>query len=267
MTGAGLRGALRIALFVTATAAVAATDTGYSLWAGVAGRYVHQGLVDYDSLALDPTPLRAMISWIAVPLPPASSDGDRIAFHLNAYNACTVDLILRFMKERDGRLRSIREIDGAWSRYRWNVEGKKRTLDEIEHEILRKGFREPRVHFALVCASRSCPALRTTPYRGEWLDAQLDSAAREFVLDPTRNDFTPEDGRIRISRIFDWYGKDFAAVYRDSVLERLYGRQKGAALACATRYLPPETAAALRARPVRIEYLPYDWSLNASPRR
>jgi len=263
MKGSTLRRVTRIILLIAATAAVAAADTGYTLWAGVVGRYVKQGLLEYDSLALDPAPLRATISWIAIALPPASTDQDRIAFHINAYNACTVDLILRFEDSKDGRLRSIREIGGAWSRYRWDVEGSKRTLDEIEHDILRRGFKEPRIHFALVCASRSCPALRSTPYRGEWLDAQLDSAASEFVLDPTRNEFTPRDGRIRISRIFDWYGKDFVGVYRDSVLERLYGRENGAVLACATRYLPPETAAALRARPVKIEYLPYDWSLNA----
>jgi hypothetical protein len=97
------------------------------------------------------------------------------------------------------------------------------------------------------------------------LDRQLDESSRDFVNDPTRNDFTPRDGRIRISKIFDWYGGDFVGVHRDSALERIYGEKQGAVLAFASRYLPAETVASLRAKKVRIDYLPYDWGLNAAP--
>jgi hypothetical protein len=106
------------------------------------------------------------------------------------------------------------------------VGGRTLTLDEVEHEIVRTRFREPRIHFALVCASRSCPALRPTAYTGAFLDAQLDSAAREFVLDPARNRFTPENGRIRVSKIFDWYAKDFGGVPGSGAWTRLYGPER-----------------------------------------
>jgi len=159
------------------------------------------------------------------------------------------------------------DIPAPWSRPKWTVAGRTVTLDQIEHQFLRRDFREPRIHFALVCASRSCPALRIYPYRAEFLDAQLDSAAREFVLDRSRNDFTPRGGAIRISKIFDWYGKDFVGVYSDSTFARLYGREMGAVLAYVSRFLPAETVAALRAKRSRVTYLPYDWSLNIAPAR
>ncbi|HSQ61150.1 MAG TPA: DUF547 domain-containing protein [Acidobacteriota bacterium] len=189
----------------------------------------------------------------------------RIAFYINVYNIATLDLVTRERAQRGGKLGSIREIPAAWSRPRWKVAGVERTLDEIEHDILRKEFREPRIHMALVCASISCPALRPEPYVGAQLEQQLDAASRAFVNDRTRNDFTPRDGRIRISKIFDWYGGDFVGVYRDSTLERMYGEKEGAVLAFASRYLPAKTAASLRAKKVKIDYLPYDWGLNAAP--
>lgn len=195
------------------------------------------------------------------------SKSDRIAFWVNAYNLLTLDLIVAEWRVRGGRLHSIKDIAAAWSRPRWTVGGRSLTLDKIEHDVLRKEFREPRVHFALVCASKSCPALQRLPFLGVTLDAQLDSAAREFVLDPSRNDFTPRDGAIRVSKIFDWYGKDFVGVYSDSTFERLYGRETGAVLAYVTRFLPAETVAALRAKRARVTYLPYDWALNIAPPR
>jgi hypothetical protein len=172
--------------------------------------------------------------------------------------------VSRERRNRKGRLRSIREIPAAWTRPKWKIAGVDRTLDEIEHGILRKEFREPRIHMALVCASVSCPALLAGAYRPDSLEVQLERASADFVNDPARNEFNPRDGRIRISKIFDWYGGDFVGVYRDSTLEQLYGEKDGAVLAFAARYLPADVASAWRSRTVTIDYLPYDWSLNAA---
>jgi Protein of unknown function, DUF547 len=247
---------------------------GYYIWAELLKRHVHEGLVDYEGMETDRILLNGYlerITRLSYEVDPhwiyGKAGKDRIAFYLNFYNAATADLILRERRKRGRNLGSIKDIPGAWTDYKWTVAGKALTLDEIEHEILRKYFREPRVHFALVCASRSCPALQPHVYLGRWLDAQLDSAGREFVLDPTRNRFTPHSGRIQVSRIFDWYGDDFVGVYSDSTLERLYGTKWGAVLAYAERFLTPSTAAALRAKRVMIGFLPYDWSLNAVPKR
>ena len=231
-------------------------------------RFVRPGGVDYPGLAREHVLLDVVTRAFSANGPGMVgrlSERARIALWIDAYNAFTLDLIVREWRAREGRLQSIKDIPAAWSRPKWTVAGRSVTLDQIEHEILRKDFREPRIHFALVCASRSCPALRIHPYRTEFLDAQLDSAAREFVLDPSRNDFMPRGGAIRISKIFDWYGKDFVGVYSDSTFERLYGRETGAVLAYVARFLPAETVAAFRAKRARVTYLPYDWSLNIAP--
>ncbi|HEU4334082.1 MAG TPA: DUF547 domain-containing protein [Candidatus Eisenbacteria bacterium] len=231
-------------------------------------KIVVRGRVDYEKLTLARAELDSALARAATLDPKLLQDPSHrgpIAFYLNVYNLATLDLVSREQMLRGGRLRSIQEIPGAWSRPRWKVAGVERTLDEIEHEILRKEFREPRIHMALVCASISCPALRPSAYAAPYLDKQLDGASHHFVNDPTRNDFTPREGRIRISKIFDWYGGDFVGVYRDSALERMYGEKEGAVLAFASRYLPPKTIASLRAKKVKIDYLPYDWGLNAAP--
>jgi Protein of unknown function, DUF547 len=244
-----------------ATGAATTDERSWRDWDDLVRRHVRGDRVDYAGFDRDREILSRVLELLAGPPPLARND--EIAFWINAYNAATVDLIVRERKARGGRLRSIKDIPSPWTRPRWRIGGAERTLDEIEHEILRRRFREPRIHFALVCASRSCPALRSSAYRGAFLDAQLDSAAREFLLDPTRNRFEPENGRIRISKIFDWYGKDFRGVYHEEALVRLYGPETGAALACAARFLPSATAAKVRSSKHRIEFLPYDWSLNS----
>ena len=266
-------------------AAPASAESVYSPAESFRRNYLRNGGVDYARLAEDADSLAYWMrraQGTVSELPPLSNlldelkrtsrerlaarpEPDRIAFWINAYNTMTVDLIVREWRARKGRLKSIKDIPAPWSRPKWAVAGRSVTLDQVEHGILRKEFNEPRIHFALVCASKSCPALRSLEFRGETLAAQLDSAACDFVLDRSRNDFTPRDGAIRISKIFDWYGKDFVGVYSDSKFERLYGRETGAVLAYVARFLPAKTVAALRAKRARVTYLPYDWSLNVTP--
>jgi hypothetical protein len=233
-------------------------------WDVLLSRHVHGDRVDYDGVHRDRSSLTRYLESLAAPRPGLSRN-EEIALWINAYNAATLDLVARERAARRGRLSSIKDIPAPWSRPRWTVLGAARTLDEMEHEILRKRFREPRIHFALVCASRSCPALRPTAYTGAFLDAQLDSAAREFILDPTRNRFEPENGTIRISKIFDWYAKDFAGKGRgDEAWIRLYGPKWGPVLALAARSMPASNAAVLRSSKHRVEILPYDWTLNST---
>ena len=232
-------------------------------WDALLRRHVHGDRVDYDGFRREHATLRRYLGSLRERAPVRAAD--EIAFWINAYNAATVDLIVRERTAREGRLRSIKDIPAPWSRPRWRIAGADRTLDEIEHEILRKRFREPRIHFALVCASLSCPGLRPEAYRGGFLDAQLDSAARAFVRDPSRNRFEPSDGRVRISKIFDWYAKDFVGyATRDEALERRYGPERGAMITYVAHYLDPPVAARLRSSNARLEFLPYDWTLNST---
>ena len=194
------------------------------------------------------TSLRAYLQRLAGAEPDAWSRDEQLAFWINAYNAGMVAAILA--GETPEPVLARGKLFKLW---KFEVAGKKRTLDEIEHEILRGRFHEPRIHFALVCASTSCPKLRRESYRAPILAAQLDAQAREFINDPQRNVFLPAENKMRLSKIFDWFGDDFAT--------------GGTLRAYLASYVAePRIQAWLRSdAPIEITHLEYDWTLNAQP--
>lgn len=198
------------------------------------GRVAYRTLARQDAAALD-----AYLKALETVDPASLAPADQIAFWLNAYNARVIRGVL------DG-YDAENVVGRKWffAFYTFPLAGRPRTLDEIEHAILRAQFREARVHFALVCAATSCPLLRREAYRGDRLDAQLDDQARVFLDDPRRNRFGPGDV-VRLSSIFKWFGQDFE-------------QAAGSLTAFIRRYH------ALPDAP-RIEYLDYDWTLNAQP--
>ena len=173
---------------------------------------------------------------------------DRIAFWINAYNAFTVRLILDHYPVTS--IRKIGWLPLAAFRERFipmpGLKGRTISLDEIEDDTLRAQFREPRIHFALVCAARSCPPLRGEAYRGADLDRQLDDQARAFLNDVTKNRIDAKTKTLYLSSIFDWFGGDFeaaAGTVPDYIAQYVGGHD-------------------LRLSAYRIEYLDYDWALN-----
>jgi len=180
---------------------------------------------------------------------------ERQAFLINAYNAGTVRLVLT----RYPGLKSIKDIGGLfgspWKQHALVLRGKQRTLDDVEHMLLRgaRDYAEPRIHFAVNCASIGCPALRPEAYVGAKLARQLDDQTRRFLRDRSRNPNNSRAG-VRVSKIFDWYGSDFVA----------HASSVGAFLA---RYpaelaLDHATAQRLGAGELRVRFSPYDWRLN-----
>ncbi|MCL5128978.1 MULTISPECIES: DUF547 domain-containing protein [unclassified Algibacter] len=129
------------------------------------------------------------------------SKEEALAFWINAYNAMTVDLILR-----NYPIKSIKDIDKPWDQRYWKLGEKWFNLNDIEHEILRK-MDEPRIHFAIVCASVSCPKLQNTAFTASNIETQLTYATKEFLSDPERNEIS--ENSIKISKIFQWFSKDF----------------------------------------------------------
>ncbi|MBI3767249.1 MAG: DUF547 domain-containing protein [Deltaproteobacteria bacterium] len=168
---------------------------------------------------------------------------------MNAYNAGVVAAVLEgYSAEGIFARRSL------FKGYTFPVAGRPRTLDEIEHDIVRPRFHDPRTHFALVCASSRCPKLRRAAYEPATLDAALDEAARRFINDPTRNVIDPARGIVRLSAIFDWFGEDFAAA-------------AGSAQAFVSRYVATDAERELLRRQDTLTFLDYDWTLNAQPRQ
>jgi len=197
--------------------------------------------------AADKQRLRAYINSLAT-LPVAQlTRQQQQAYWVNLYNAITVQVIL----ENPG-VSSIREIKSGWfSPGPWDLElveidGVALTLNDIEHRILRPLYADPRVHFAVNCASLGCPNLGAEPYLADTLDQQYDAAARAFVNHP--RGATISDGKLTLSSIFKWYGDDF-------------GENVPARLDWIAGYAQPDLAAKLAAWDGSIRY-DYDWQLN-----
>ncbi len=175
----------------------------HSSWTILLTRYVsEQGNVDYKGVKSNYKDLSKYLSLLSKNPPTNSwSREDKLAFWINAYNAFTVKLIVD-----NYPLKSIKDIKTPWD-YRFIKIGPKwYTLNDIEHRILRK-MDEPRIHFAINCASVSCPKLLNEAFLPEKLDSQLTSATQEFLSDPVRNEIGSK--KVKISKIFRWFGKDF----------------------------------------------------------
>ncbi len=205
------------------------------------------GRVDYDRMKSDPrlaAYVTALSSFDPETLPTRAA---KLAFWINAYNALAVHGVV----SRWPGLKSVSDAGpdfGFFKEKVYTVGGRRLSLDEIEHEIIRKQFGEPRIHAALNCASVSCPPLRAEAFVAERLEAQLDAQFRAFARDPVRNRIDPVTGAVALSSIFDWFKADFGGVAR--YLAPYLDAPQAAALSAA------ETAG-------RVTFLPYDWALNA----
>lgn len=230
-------------------------DTMHTTFSTILSRRVRDGWVDYAGLAHDDRQALdgyvARLSALTRPCLDAWSRADRFALWINAYNANTLRLILDHYPLTS--IRSIGWLPGAAFRDPFiampGLRSELYSLNDIEHGILRPEFRDARVHFAIVCASKSCPALRSEAYRGADLDQQLDDQARRFLADATKNRVDSPARVLRLSEIFEWFREDFE-------------RDAGSVAGYVRRFGPPPMVEVASKPGVRIEFLDYDWSLN-----
>lgn len=161
-----------------------------------------KGNVSYKKFQTDRDKLLNYIIYLGSNVPTNSwAKEEQLAYWINAYNAMTIDLILR-----NYPIKSIRDIYKPWDQRYWKLGEKWYNLDEIEHRILRK-MNEPRIHFAIVCASFSCPKLQNEAFNAENLEAQLTKTTKDFLSDSNRN--TISENNLELSKIFQWFSKDF----------------------------------------------------------
>jgi Protein of unknown function, DUF547 len=231
-----------------AVAPAAAAPFDHSAWNGILQRRVDdQGRVAYRTLAAeDRAALDGYLAALAAADPAGWPRAEQIAFWINAYNATIVAAILEGYSAE-----SVLSRYQLFARHTRKLAGRERTPDQIEKRIL-LGFGEPRVHFAIVCASSSCPRLRRQAWTGDGLDADLDQAARRFLADPKRNQVSAGADPIRLSMIFKWYQKDF-------------GGSEDAVRTWVGRHSDDTTRRSLLEGRPAIEYLDYDWTMNAQP--
>ena len=201
------------------------------------------GGFDYKSVdGQDKKRLAAYLSNLADAKPAEMSADERKAFYINAYNVIAIQTLL------DHPGVKITDIDGAFKTSKHKVGGEMLTLDEIENKL--REAKDARIHFAIVCASKSCPPLAGKAYRAEGLSEALEKQGRLFVNDPTKNVIDRTKNRVALSMIFNWNRKEFE-------------RDGGTLLQYVSRYVSdPATASWLSSFPKEPEFLPYDWAPN-----
>ena len=263
-----MKGILSTLAGLALSASALAFDHDHKAWDDILRRhvrYVENGnasRVDYAGVAKDRAAFKAVLDdyqKVTGAEFDAWTKPRQQAFLFNAYNAFTIEKILA----RYPGIQSIRDFGtvfgNPWKDRFFTLFGKPAHLDQIEHEILRKEgvYDDPRVHVAVVCASIGCPMLRNEAFVADRLEAQLEDAFRRFLSDRTRNRYNPQSGKLEVSRIFDWYGKDFEKGHKgfSSVKQAL------------SRYADlladkPGDRAIVKAQQAEVTFLDYDWSLN-----
>ncbi|WP_026976299.1 DUF547 domain-containing protein [Flavobacterium tegetincola] len=221
--------------YQNSTTTVANMD--HSKWNALLQKNVSQnGNVNYKAFQQDQKQLQVYLSELASNVPNKSwSKNATLAYWINTYNAYTVQLILNNYPTK-----SIKDIKDPWGNKFFTLGTKKYSLEEVEHEILRK-MNEPRIHFAINCASFSCPNLLNEAYSDAKLEQQLTTVAKRFVNDASKNTITAN--KIEISKIFDWFEGDFET--KGSVID----------------YLNQYSTVKINSK-AKVSYKDYNWSLN-----
>ena len=227
---------------------VASTGSGvdHGLFGNLLQKYVKDGQVDYAGFQSEEASLDRYLDRLQGVDIESLSNNEQFAFYTNAYNAWTIKLILTKYPD----ISSIKSLGifntGPWKKKVVRLKGQTVSLDHIEHNILRPRFKDPRVHFAINCAAKSCPPLRSEPYTGDRLDQQLEDATRTFINNP--NSYRLEGRNLYVSRIFKWFSEDFNHDALSFFRKYATGELK--------RNLNIDSAK------IQVKYLEYDWSLN-----
>jgi hypothetical protein len=238
-------------------------------------RYVHDSRVDYQGIIKSSDKLDAYLGQLGS-ISETSYENwtveQKLAFWINAYNAFTIKAIVdNYPIKRGFTLKglfvpsnSILQIPGVWSDLKFRAVGRLVTLEEIEHKILRKQFNEPRIHFAINCASKGCPNIRSEAYRPDIVYQQLESQAIDFINDPVKGvNIDRENKRVELSKIFKWFGEDFINNYGNTDLFIGRNGKEKAVLNVVVSYLQDEDKKEfVKANDFKISYLSYDWRLN-----
>ncbi|MEY2704784.1 MAG: hypothetical protein RL407_846 [Bacteroidota bacterium] len=227
---------------------VGSTPPSHQLWDQLVKAHVKaNGLVDYKGFIREKPKLESYLKLLSENAPDRSkwSKNEQLAYWINAYNAYTVKLIVDFYPTKSirdlGPKLKIPLIKDVWHYKFFKIAGVDMSLDEVEHGILRKEFDEPRIHFAINCASISCPPLLNEAFVAEKLEAQLTKVSIAFINDPVRNKLGTQS--VQLSSIFSWFTSDFT--------------KKGTLIEFLNKYSKVKISSN-----AKISFLDYNWNLN-----
>ena len=226
-----------LVVFVFSISILNAQDIDHSLWTKILQEHVSDnGNVNYKSIKANKIELDHYLHQLSEDSPENTwSKNELLAYWINAYNAFTIKLIIDNYPTK-----SIKDIKSPWDKKFIKINNKLVSLNYIEHEVLRK-MNEPRIHFAIVCASISCPKLLNKAYESSILERQLTTATKSFLTDTSKNSISKNE--VQISKIFKWFDKDF--------------KQNGTLIDFLNRY-SEETIS----KNAKISYKNYNWDLN-----
>jgi hypothetical protein len=251
---------------------VSVDNFNYSSYEELLDRYVdEQGLVDYDGLLNNPDLVDLFYGEVAAYSPDSHphlfiDDDARLAYWINSYNLTTIKGVLH-----NYPISSVEDVappallfffpskSGFFFFQRFTYGGVETSLYSLENSVIRKRFVDPRYHFALNCASSSCPKLPRVPFYPDRLDEQLEMESEKFINSAANVRYDAEQKTLYLSAIFDWYEKDFL-----NWLDRTSPGKDRTIVDYLLDYLDEETAAQIRRdrETLKIDYLVYDWGLN-----
>jgi hypothetical protein len=209
------------------------------------------GRIDYNGIAADAAFREYMRSLENAKAGSLSRDG-QLAFWINAYNAVTIDKVIKWKPKKSVRETLIPEV---WTGTKFFtsrqhvVAGQRLSQDDIEHEILRKRFQDPRIHFAIICASSGCPLLPQFAYTAENVQMKLEDETRKYLNSERGLRIDYVENTIQLSKLFDWFAGDFES-------------KSGSVINFIKPFLDEKAMAFLDRKP-KMSYIPYDWALNA----
>lgn len=240
---------LLFSCFAVETAGSTANPISHEIWDNLLKKHVsNTGFVDYGGFRTDEKKLDQYLELVSANAPASSwSSNEKLAYWINAYNAFTIKLILNHADENIKGIKDIGStikipfVNTPWDIKFIKIGGEEMDLNNIEHGIIRKRFNEPRIHFALVCAAKSCPPLRNEAYVASRLVSQLNDQGVKFLNDSFKNEVTANE--MKLSKLFNWYGGDF--------------KKKGSVREWVNKYAKQKAGPG-----ADISYKDYDWSLN-----
>ena len=228
------------------------TAPEHKIWDELLKKYVNEeGFIDYKGIISEKDKFEKYLDLLSNNAPSNNwSENEKLAYWINAYNAFTVKLIvdnypLESIKDLNPIL-NIPTVYTVWTKKWFKIGGEDFSLDKIEHDILRKEFKEPRIHFAINCASFSCPVLRPEAFKTEKIETQLIEQTKAFINDPDRNRITKD--KLELSKIFSWFGGDFKEGQTLIQFLNKYSKVK-------------------ISKSADIDFMDYEWSLNDASKK
>ncbi len=260
---------LIVAVLCSGLPAAAKFDQSHQLWSNELKRYVDGSLVHYQQWKKDQRGLASYLKQLAAITSgeyQRFTDNEKKALWINAYNAITIKVVLDHYPIKGTKpyypANSLRQIPDVWEEFRYRVAGKEVDLYTIEHEMIRKQFQDPRMHFAVVCASKGCPPLLDRAYVAETVDKDLDEAARRYFSLSRNIQYDPDKKEVRVSQLFRWFPLDFAGAAGFGKMPFPPPTDDTIVLSYVLSMAPPEVKGKLSEKDTRVMYLLFDWSLN-----